>query len=489
MRSPSPPPPDRLELEQILEHAARADRRELVDVADEQHVRARPDGRQQRLREMDGEHRRLVDDQHVAALDRVLRVAREALLGRPLQQPVDRRRLDAGQLAEPPRRLAGRRAQPRALAVRLEQVDERAHRRALAGARPAGEDRQAVLERLRDAVPLVVAGHERPAHGALDGAQRQRRVVVEQAPHVPREALLDRVQPCLADPPRVVGDDPAACREPVDRLLDVDAAAEQARRPRRELRAGKMAVAVGLRLVERVQHARRQAVGGVQRRVERARQRVGGREADPVELADRVGLALQPGDRARAEVTRDPARRRRVDAVRVEEQAQLAQLALVAPGLHGGAEAAGADAGYAAQHALRIAVDGGEHLACAIAVDEQRGPARADVLDGLQVGGDGGVADRLEDPHALDAELPPVAWVAAPAAAGRDRLALAHVRERADEHDRLAFAGDRVEHREVAVGNAPAHAHDLRDQLRGRGIARRGVLLAVRHRAQCGMTP
>ena len=34
------------QLEQILEHAARPDRRELVDVADEQHVGPRPDRRQ-----------------------------------------------------------------------------------------------------------------------------------------------------------------------------------------------------------------------------------------------------------------------------------------------------------------------------------------------------------------------------------------------------------------------------------------------------------
>ena len=99
-----------------------------------------------------------------------------------------------------------------------------------------------------------------------------------------------------------------------------------------------MAVPVALRLVERVHDAGGEPVGRVERRVERARERVGGREADPVELADRVRLALQPRDRARAEVARDPARRGGVDAVRVEEQAQLAQLALVAPGLHRAAE-------------------------------------------------------------------------------------------------------------------------------------------------------
>ena len=250
----------------------------------------------------------------------------------------------------------------------------------------AGEDREAVLERLRHAAPLVVAGDEGAARGPLHVAQRQRRLVVEQPPRVPGQPLLDRVQARLGDPPGAVDDDPAARRQHVDRLVDVDAAAEQARRARQQLGAGEMAVAVGLRLVERVQHAGRQPVGGVERGVERARERVGGGEADPVELADRVGLALQAGDRAGAEVARDPARRRGVDAVRVEKQAQLAQLALVAPGLHRAAEPPRADAGHAAQHALGVAVDRREHLAGAVALDEQRGAARTDVLDGLQVG-------------------------------------------------------------------------------------------------------
>ena len=340
-------------------------------------------------------------------------------------------------------------------------------------------------ERLRHASPLVVAGDEGAARRALHVAQRQRGRVVEQPPRVSGQPLFDRMQARLADPPGVVDDDPAARGQHVDRLVDVDVAAEQACRARQQFGAGEMAVAVGLRLVERVQHAGGQPVGGVERGVERARERVGGGEADPVELADRVWLALQARDRAGAEVARDPPRRRGIDAVRVEKQAQLAQLSLVAPGPHRAAEPPRADTGHAAQHPLGIAIDRGEHLAGAVAIDEQRGAARADVLDGLQVGRDRGVADGLEDPHALDAELPTVTRMAAPAAAGGDRLALAHVPERADEHDRLAVVGDGVEDREVAVGQAPAHAHDLRDQLAGRGIAGSGVLLAVRHRRQC----
>ncbi len=147
-------------------------------------------------------------------------------------------------------------------------------------------------------------------------------------------------------------------------------------------------MAVGLGERERVQDAGGEPVGRVQGRVERTRERVGGREADAVELADRVGLALQPGDRARAEVAGDPRRGGRVDAVRVEEEAQLAQLAALAPGGDGGPEPPRADAGHAAQDAFGVAVDRGEDVAGAVALDEQRRAVGADVLDALEVGPD-----------------------------------------------------------------------------------------------------
>ena len=141
------------------------------------------------------------------------------------------------------------------------------------------------------------------------------------------------------------------------------------------------------------------------------------------------------------------------------------------------------------QDALGIAIQRAQHLAGAVAFDEQRGAARADVLDGLEIGRDRRVADGLEDPHALDGELPPVARVAAPAAPDRHRLALAHVAERAHEHGRVAVLADRVEHREVPVGDGPANVHDLRDQLAGRRVAGRSVLRAVCHRHQSGRRP
>ena len=76
------------------------------------------DGLQQRGGQAHVEHRGLVDDEQVDAGQRVVGVAREALAGHVLQQPVDRRRLGAPVASrQPPRRLAGRRAQPHACAA------------------------------------------------------------------------------------------------------------------------------------------------------------------------------------------------------------------------------------------------------------------------------------------------------------------------------------------------------------------------------------
>ena len=165
----------------------------------------------------------------------------------------------------------------------------------------------------------------------------------------------------------------------------------------------------------------------------------------------------------------------------IEEEAQLAQLAALAPRGDGGAEPPRPDPRHAAQDAPGVAIDLRQHLAGAVARDERGCAVRADVLDALEVRGDRVVAHRLEDPCTRGRELPAVASVAAPAAAHGERLALADVRQRTDEHDRLAVVADRIEDREVAGGVAPAHARDLRRQLARRRITRRGMLEGLCH--------
>ena len=69
---------DDLARDEIREHAAGADRRQLVGVADEQDV-AVAGGAEERVGELEREHRRLVDDHEVVVVrERVVLVALEA---------------------------------------------------------------------------------------------------------------------------------------------------------------------------------------------------------------------------------------------------------------------------------------------------------------------------------------------------------------------------------------------------------------------------
>ena len=109
----------RVALDQVGEHAARADRRQLVGVADEQDV-AVAGGAEQRVGELEREHRRLVDDHELDIVrERIVLVAQEPVLVRRVaERAVDRQRVVAGQVAHPPRRLPGRRTEQDADAAR-----------------------------------------------------------------------------------------------------------------------------------------------------------------------------------------------------------------------------------------------------------------------------------------------------------------------------------------------------------------------------------
>ena len=156
-----------------------------------------------------------------------------------------------------------------------------------------------------------------------------------------------------------------------------------------------------------------------------------------------------------------PRGHRRGHAVLLEEQPHRAQRALVLPRAHRRADPRAPDARHLAQRALGVAVDGGQHLLGAVALEQPRRPARPDVLDRAQVGEQRLLAGGLLDPGALGHEPPAVARVALPAALHGDRLALVDVVQRADEHDLLALVADPGQHREGAVGRPPAHGGHL----------------------------
>ena len=149
----------------------------------------------------------------------------------------------------------------------------------------------------------------------------------------------------------------------------------------------------------------------------------------------------------------------------LQQQADGALGALLLPRVHGRADPRAPDARHAAQRALGVAVDRGEHLAGAVVLEQPLRPARADVLDRPQVGQQRLLGGRRAQAGLAHREAPAVAGVLLPGAGQLDLLALVHVRERADGHDLLALLGDADDDGEVPVGRAPAHGRDLHGQL------------------------
>ena len=105
--------------DELGERLAGADRRELIGVADEDHVGALADGAQQRDQQLEVRHRGLVDDQQVAA-ERIVLVVRRALAGDPAQRRVHGAGAQPAGLGHPDGRAAGGGHQhdPRALGHR-----------------------------------------------------------------------------------------------------------------------------------------------------------------------------------------------------------------------------------------------------------------------------------------------------------------------------------------------------------------------------------
>ena len=220
-------------------------------------------------------------------------------------------------------------------------------------------------------------------------------------------------------------------------------------------------MAVGLGLAERVQQPGVEAPGVVGRRAQAARERVGGGEADAVDLGHRPRVRPQPLDRAGAERARDPPGRRGRDAVLVEEEAHRPLGALRLPRRDRGPQAHRADAGHLAQAPAGVVVELGQHALGPVALDEPRRAARADVLDPGQMRLERRDARRLLQPDPVRHELAPVARVLAPGALDEDGLARLDVRERPGDGDLVALVGDAGEHGEVLAVGPPADRGDL----------------------------
>ena len=213
----------------------------------------------------------------------------------------------------------------------VQEVDERAHRRGLAGSRAPVRIARRWSRAVRTTAHWASVGTTSPRSGAR-GAQAQARLVVDQRADVPASRVSTACIPGVEDA-IALDDQPPAGGELVDAVVGVGA--EQAPGALGQLGAGEMAVAVALGLVQCVTQPCVEPPRRVRRRPQRLRERVRRGEADPVELGQAVGIGAQRLDGARPVRAVDPRRHRGRHAVLLEEQAHGAQRALVLPRAHG----------------------------------------------------------------------------------------------------------------------------------------------------------
>ena len=387
------------------------------------------------------EHRRLVDDEHVRPLDRVLGPAREALTGDPFEQPVDRRRRRARRLGQAPCRLAGRRAQTHRPRVGPHQVDEGPHRRRLPGARPAGEDRQPRRRARRRRRPTARRmGRTRRSSAARSGAaassgaavasswarrasRRSRRSIAgSMTTRRPRRAARGR--PCSSIRAAVGAPSSVRCAAPARRTAEA------------------VPVALGVRRAWSTPASMPR--GRVGRQAERARQRVGRREADPVDLAwRRTGPRAARRSRSGPSACSTARGRGGGHAVRVEEQPHARGARACAPRTRGrGADARRPDARDLARAARAGRASTTSSTPAPWRSSRNTAPDGPTCLTDAEHGQQRRVGDAARrTPHALDRELPAVLGVLAPRPADLERLALVHVGERAGQRDLLAVVG------------------------------------------------
>lgn len=153
---------DRLGVDEVGEHRARADRRQLIHVADEDDARPRRHRLEQFVHQHHVDHRRFVHDEQVH-VERVFGVLLELpLLRVELQQAVDGLGLAAGGLVEPLGGAPGRRGEQDAKVLCQKHLDDRADDRGLAGTGAAGHHHQLVRDRGLDRG--LLARGERDAH-------------------------------------------------------------------------------------------------------------------------------------------------------------------------------------------------------------------------------------------------------------------------------------------------------------------------------------
>ena len=365
-----------------------------------------------------------------------------------------------GRLGQPPRRLAGRRAQAHRALLVAQQVDQRAHRRGLAGARQppvridsrcsaAACDRRPLRRGRRDG---------RPAGGSAGTSTSQRRRRAGELAHALGEPPLGAVHPRIQRRARR-RDELRRRRAAVDaRRPAAPAAAPRARssssRGRKQWPSCSAARSAW-------RSAASMRVGRVGGDAERAGHRVGGREADPVDArpARRDPAAAAPSAPPPSALCTRAATAPGTPCSASSSAQRAAAARCSLPGRDRRLSLALADARHLEQARARVAIDDLEHLV-AVAVQQPLGAARADVLDRAQQR-EQRVRGRRRRPAGSTCELAPEARMLAPGARDLDRVALVQCAIGPVSDDLLAVVVERREHREAAVVGAPAHRDDL----------------------------
>ena len=229
-----------------------------------------------------------------------------------------------------------------------------------------------------------------------------------------------------------------------------------------------MAVALGL--LERVQHAGVEALRRCGVGAQRAGERVGGREADAVDLGRGVRVGAQQLDRLRPERPLDPRRRRSRDAVLGEEQPQRAAPAQRSHERTAAPIREGPIPGTSRSRARgsRSTTSSTSGPCCSSSQAAPLGPTCLTEDEEVQ---QRRVARRARPADALDLEAPAVLGVPAPGALDLEQLALVDVVERPGQRDLVAVVGQRGDDREPALGGRPAHAITSACRLRADGSA------------------
>ena len=250
-------------------------------------------GPEQRVCELEREHRRLVDDHEVVIVrERLVLVPLEAAVERRVgERAVDRHCVVPCEVAHAPRRLPGGRAEQDAFPRAPCDLDKHALRVRLTGARQSGQEDERSRANELDHAPLLVGDRDVGAARLLEelgvacaGARAERRS--ETGFHLPE---LDPVDAVLID------DEPSRTHERPDRGLErlgigdlQDAAGVLP-----ELAEEQEGVAVGLGVLQHEAHARFEPVRVVELDAERARDPVGDLEPDARQVGEPVRIARE----------------------------------------------------------------------------------------------------------------------------------------------------------------------------------------------------